>query len=242
MDDNSLSSFVLYCLLGYKKKHPGKPPPLTFYKGTTTLDYLLKRPDLKLKINNNNKKTFNSFAFIINAIHSSNTNIGHWIGIVVHILPHCKRIIVRYYDSFGYDYKIYKTIPKYIHNIEKLCVIHNYICVLDVSKHSLQHRDSKVCGIYVAYFIISVYARCNTQSIGNIFRNFKNDKIANDLKVLKFLEDYFPGDYCHNLPIYSNRKASLQVLLKNIKIPPRLCPKHTFGLKKCFKTIKCKCQ
>ena len=56
MDDNSLSSFVLYCLLGYKKKHTGKPPPLTFYKGTTTLDYLLKRPDLKLKINNNNKK------------------------------------------------------------------------------------------------------------------------------------------------------------------------------------------
>ena len=170
MDDNNLSVTILSKLKKLNKHNnkKNKQSVSYFYRGTTSLDYLLKRHDLRLKFNNNNNKPF---AFIINTIHSRDNGIGHWVAIVVHPLPHCRKVIVRYFDTFARNYKIYKTIATYINNIKFACSMRNYIFALDVAKKPIQYYDSQLCGAYSAYFTIMVYANCNTLPIKHIFRN-----------------------------------------------------------------------
>ena len=128
-----LSSTVLHKL---KKIASNKQQILMYYRGTTTLDFLLKRHDLRLKFNRNNNNNNNNnrnltakkpFAFIINTIHSNDTRMGHWVAITINNRhPHCRKITVRYFDSFGGSYLTHKPIASYIHNIKKLCEIYNY--------------------------------------------------------------------------------------------------------------------
>ena len=202
------------------------------------MDYIPKTRDLRVNFKGNNNKPF---AFIVNVIHSKETRIGHWVAISVNNqFPHCRKIIVRYFDSFGDSYLTYKAIATYIHNIKKLCQMHNYIFVLDTSKRVIQYYDSMLCGLYTAYFVCLVFQHCDSLSISNIFKHFKKDKRANDARVLRFLEYNYPAKSCnHYEDVYGGRKASLEQL---IKVPTPFCPKLTFGLKKCFKHIKCDCQ
>ena len=240
MDDNNLSDFILKKLKSIKSTRDLNIPVLTYYKGTTTLDFLLKRDDLRLKLKRDRQMATPPFGFIINTIRSTDRFIGHFVAIVVQQIPHSKRIIVRYFDSLGGSYKIYKTIMTYIHNIKKLCVRDNYIFILDMLSKELQFYDSKVCGLYCAYFITKVYETRNILRLRDIFANFKKDKIANDLRVIKFLKDNYPTESCHNVPIYSNTKATLKQLIKNSTAPP-LCPQKTLAIEKCFENIKCDC-
>ena len=240
MDDNNLSVTILSKLKELNKHDKkNKQSVGSFYRGTTSLDNLLKRQDLRLKFNNNKP-----FAFIINTIHSRDNGIGHWIAIVVHPLQHCRKVIVRYFDSLAGNYKIYKTIATYINNIKFACGMRNYIFALDVSKKPIQYYDSQLCGGYAAYFTIMAYANCNTLSIKHIFRNYKKDKVANDDRITRFLEYNYPAKSCHDTPVYGNTKATLKQLWSGLtetkKLPP-FCPKTTLSLKRCFKNMKCKC-
>ena len=215
-----------------------------YYRGTTTLDFLLKRQDLRLKFNrNNNNRNLTAkkpFAFIINTIHSNDTRMGHWVAITINNRhPHCRKITVRYFDSFGGSYLTHKPIASYIHNIKKCCEMYNYIFELDTSKKVIQYYNSTVCGLYTAYFVCKVAEHCDSLPISNIFKHFKNDRRDNDAKVVRFLEYNYPAKSCNRHDdMYSGKKASLKQLLR---APTPFCSKHTFGLKKCFKTIKCHC-
>ena len=114
----------------------------------------------------------------------------------------------------------------------------NYIFALDVSEKPIQYYDSKVCGAYVAYLTSMIYKLCNTRTIEHIFKNFKNNKIVNDSRVIRFLEYNYPAKSCHNKPVYGNMKATLKQLSGNSN---SFCPKLTLGLQKCFKNMKCEC-
>ena len=241
MDDNNLSQFLIKKLVSLrsKKKTKYQQPILSFYKGTTTSDMILANDNIRLKLKHfclEKNPKHQPFAFIVNTVHSGASTVGHWMGLVVHSQKN--KIIVRFFDSLGQPYTSYKTIAGYIHRIKDKCNQHHLFFVLDTMRRAIQHHDSKVCGLYVAYFITKVYECDNTKWLRELFGKFKNDRKANDLRMQRFLLDNYPGDYCHDTPVYFNRKATLWQLATH-KVSPPLCPKRTLGFNHCSK--KCKC-
>ena len=242
MDDNNLSHWTLQKLkFNFNSlQQRGQPSITEYYRGTTTSDWLLKNKHLELNLNRSGGGVSRHYyGFIVNTLHSNAPlgATGHWVAIVNEFRPHLKKVITRYFDSFGDSYKKYNAIANYIDKIRKLCQRHSIIFVLDVSTKPIQSSGSRVCGLYASYFITKAYETRNFLKLAEIFKTFKSNRKANDLKIIKYLRGNFPNDKCHMLPVYN----TLKMPLNSLKKPPPLCPKKTLGLKTCFKNIKCGC-
>ena len=242
MDDNNLNYLVtsiLDKLSSQKKTLANSISSTEYYRGTTMADMLLQNKKLKVSLKHGNYKCI-PLAFIVNTIHSTNaTNVmGHWLTLIIHHIPQKNVLIIRYFDSFGSRHDKYKHVGQYINNIKSRCKIYGIRFELDRLTRSLQHYDSKLCGLYAAFAIVSAYVAKNTLSLKKMFSHFKGDGLKNDLRVQKFLYDNYPSSYCHDNPIYSNMKVSLSRLRVG-NHPPPFCPKKTLGLPSCFN--KCKC-
>ena len=189
------------------------------------------------------------FGFIVNILHSYSNpkNFGHWIAIIIEKNNQNSKVIVRYFDSYGRHPQKFKCIWKYIQMIKIECNKNNFIFHLDYMKTGVQSYISKVCGVYCAYFLIKVWYLKNKLNVNEIFKGFGNNRKKNDHKMVIFIKKYYPSQYCHDYPTFSNRKVSLKKLLikphmSSYKSHPPFCSKHTLGLSYCFKKgANCKC-
>ena len=230
MDDNNISYFVVKCLGNNKKRIKD------FYKGSLTSDELKSN----IKINLKSSKPF-TIAFIINTLNSSShtSKDGHWLGMSIQFKPHQKRLTLRFFDSLGKTIKSYNHyINSFIESIQLNCRSHRVkFDNIDTMNRRIQTLYSKVCGLYAVAFIISTWVNKNTKSVNDMFQGFtiKNG----DLKMLLFMEKYYPSKSCHNSSLLNKGlKKSIDFLM--INPAPPFCPIRTLGVKNCFK--KCRCE
>ena len=211
-------------------------PSTKFYRGTTTIDRLDSK--YKFSFAFRQKKLI---GFIVNTIHSRDGahTVGHWVSLTCQYSPQKNQVTVRYFDSFASKISKYTPIKQYINNIKNYCHKHSIIFRRDVMSRGIQYHNSKLCGVYAAYFICKAYEKKNEETLAKIFSKFGSNKIKNDVRVYKYLVKNYPSPYCHDNPIYSQMKVSLKRLRQDFVAPP-LCPRKTLGLDKCFD--KCQCR
>ena len=224
MDDNNISFFVKSCL----------PPNTSYYKGTYTSDLIFSAPELKINFNGN-KNEFKSF--IVNTLKNgdSDDETGHWLAVVLIFDRSRNKLYLRFFDSFAKSHKIYKEISKFIEFNKIQCQKHNIIFKFDSMTFGLQKFNSKLCGAYSVFCVISCFKK-QSQLLNLIFSRFSRNRKRNDEIMEKYIFDKWPDKTCHNFPINLNMKLPLHELKK----PPPFCPKKTFNLSKCFK--KCECE
>ena len=224
MDDNNISFFVKTCL----------PPNISYYKGTYTSDLILSSPELKINFNGNNNEIK---SFIVNTLKNddSDDKRGHWLALVLFFKRSQNKLYLRFFDSFAKSHKIYKEISKFIEYNKMECVKHNINFKLDSMSFGLQSFNSKLCGSYSSFCVISCFKN-QDQFLNLIFSKFSRNRKRNDRMIEKFIFDKWRNKTCHNFPI----NLSMKLPLHELKIPPPFCPKKTLSLSKCFK--KCDCE
>ena len=220
MDDNNLNYFI-------KKSLPIKHN----YIGTFTADDVIENPLLKINLISKNDIYL---SFIVNTLKLSNVpfQVGHWVAFV--IFKSKKGLSLKYFDSFADSPRKYYHFASFISNIKKTCHIHKVPFKVDIMKKQIQGPYSKVCGLYAAFAIIKSHHN-RRGSLKKLFEQFSGNFKINDSKILSFMYKQWPGESCHNNPIYNNNKMGLELLRKQ----PPFCPKKTLSAKKCFN--KCKC-
>ena len=219
MDDNNMNYLILKCL---EQKNIRGHDVSTYYKGTfaaNQIDHLMKFNFKKSKF----------FSFIVNTLSTTDSGIGHWLAIIIDYRPQINTLVLRFFDSLGV--LTYLHISKFINKIQEKCKIHQVKYVFDFMKKPLQAPTSKLCGVYVAYCIIKSWRKENT--LQELFKNFKNNRLLNDQKMIKFLYANWPNKTCHDFAIYSNVKTHI------FPRAPPFCPKCTLDLNTCFDNCKC---
>ena len=87
----------------------------------------------------------------------------------------------------------------------------------------IQGPYSKLCGLYAAFAIIKSHH--NRQgSLKKLFEQFSANFKINDSKILSFMYKQWPGESCHNNPLYNNNKMSLELLRKQSPFCPKKNP------------------
>ena len=227
MDDNNLSYLIVNRLhaLGVRK-------PL--YRGTFTSDAFLDLIDSK---SNFNKKGCEYFAVNTLTSHSAPTEIGHWLGFSLDRSGPGNMLKLGFFDSFAKGAKHYgKTVSNIIKSIQSKCRRFKLRLVTDRLTRPIQAISSKLCGIYVALFIINSIVTKKGLKMMHMFKSYVfRKKSDNDPVALNEALKSYP--YCHDEKIYKNLKKPLAELTK----PPPFCTVTTLGTQKCYLKDRCKC-
>ena len=156
------------------------------------------------------------------------------IGLPLLFINKKKGLSLKYFESFADTPRKYYHFASFISNIKKSCHSHKIAFRLDTIKKPIQGPYLKLCGLYATFAIIKSHHN-RQSSLKKLFEQFSTNFKINDSKILSFMYKQWPGESCHNNPIYNNTKMSLELLRKQ----PPFCPKKTLSAKKCFD--KCKC-
>ena len=78
-------------------------------------------------------------------------------------------------------------------------------------KKQIQGPYSKVCGLYAAFAIIKSHHN-RRDSLKKLFEQFSGNFKINDSKILSFMYKQWPGESCHNNPLYNNNKNESRVI------------------------------